>query len=81
MTEGFIEEAVAEAIFAAECIHGPARVRLGTRYYLVRRRSHLVLDTGSGIREHAAQLVVGILTRRLGEDGFRVERLNVEVAA
>lgn len=72
-----IEDAVAQAIFAAECIHGSARVRLATGYFLSRRqRPQCVIDTSCEIGEHVAQVFTGLMSRELGEDGIEVERLG-----
>jgi len=76
-----IEEAIAEAVFAAECIHGITRVRLGVKYYLAGPRPNCLIDTSMEVGQHVAQLVAGLLTRWLGEDSFRVELLETEVVA
>ena len=76
-----VERAVADAIFVAECLHGTAKVRLGTSYYLAPGGRHCVIDTGTEIGEQVAQLVTGLLARKLGETAFRVERIaNHETA-
>jgi len=72
-----IEEAIAQAIFAVECIHNPLRVRLGVRYYLSEDREPLCLiATGTVVGEHVARIFTGIVTRRLGEEAFRVTRID-----
>jgi hypothetical protein len=75
-----IEKAVVDAMFAAECLHGAARVRLGAGYFLGRgREPQCVIDTTTDIGEQVAQLFTGIASRALGEDAFHVERIRGEV--
>lgn len=71
-----IEQAIADAIFATECLHGPSKVRLGAGYYLARGRSQCVIETGSKVGEQIAQLFAGYMNRELGPETYRVERLE-----
>ena len=75
-----IEKIVAEAVFVAECLHGPAKVRLGMSYYIAPGRPQCVIDTSTEIGEQVAQLVAGLMARQLGETAFRVERIAGSVA-
>ena len=76
-----VERIVADAIFIAECLHGPAKVRLGMSYYIAPGRPQCVIDTSTEIGEQVAQLVTGLMARQLGETAFRVERIaNAEKA-
>jgi hypothetical protein len=74
-----LEKAVAEAIFAAECIHGTAKVRLAAGYYMAEDRPQCIFDVGTPVGEQVAQLFTGILSRRLGEGAFHVERAGGEM--
>ena len=71
-----IEKIVAEAVFVAECLHGPAKVRLGMSYYIAPGRPQCVIDSSTEIGEQVAQMVTGLMARQLGEDAFRVERIE-----
>ena len=71
-----VESAVAAAIFAVECIHGSAPVRLGASYYLSEGRPRCLIDVSTEIGEHMARVFTGIATRKWGEGAFRVERVN-----
>ena len=74
-----LEKAVAEAIFAVECIHGSAKVRLGAGYYMAEDRPQCIFDVGTPVGEQVAQLFTGLLSRSLGEDAFHVERIRGKV--
>ena len=76
-----IEAQLALAIVVAECMHGPARVRLGTGYLLSDDARRLVMDVSHEVGEYVAQLLIGLLIREIGEDEFSVERLQREPMA
>ena len=51
---------MADAIFAAECLHGSARVRLGAAYFMGEdREPQCVFDVGTPVGEQVAQLFTG----------------------
>lgn len=69
-----IERAVADAIFAGECIYGTTKVRLAMAYYM--NKGQCVMDADTEIGEHIAQVFTGLVTRELGEEAVKVERLR-----
>ena len=69
-----IEEQVATAIFAAECVFGKPRVRLCAAYWVDGEGRRCLVDIGDAIGEHIAQILIGCFTREFGESGFSVER-------
>ena len=71
-----IEQAVADAIYTIECIHGPSRVRLGAGYYMARGKPQCVIDTSTEVGQQIVQVFAGLMTRELGEDGFEVRRVE-----
>ena len=67
-----IEEDLATAIITAECLFGQARVRLNAAY--LASKNKVVIDVSNEIGEHITQVFTGLVTRRIGEDKFTVER-------
>ncbi len=77
-----LEAAIASAIFNAECVFGKPRVRVGgAAYYLAEDSPQCVIDTSTEVGEHIAQVFTGILINVLGEDKFRVRRIEESVPA
>ena len=68
-----IEGQLARAIEIAEILHGSARVRLDAGYVMSEDGSQLVLDATTTVGECIAQVLIGLLSRRLGEEHFSVE--------
>ncbi len=73
-----IEELLLLAILAVECLHGASVVRLEAAYYLDEEKRSCVLEAGSDAGRDIARIFTGFLTRELGEDGFRVEKVRDE---
>lgn len=71
-----IEGQLARAIEVAEILHGSARVRLDAGYVMSEDGRQLVLDATTTVGECIAQIFTGLLSRRLGEKGFSVERVT-----
>ena len=71
-----IEGQLALAIIVAECMFGQARVRLDAAYLMSEDGRQLVLDVSNDVGEQIAQLFTGLLIRELGEDQFKVERVE-----
>ncbi|MDD5108316.1 MAG: hypothetical protein PHC29_02220 [Candidatus Omnitrophica bacterium] len=69
-----IEKEIARAIETAEYNFGQARVRLHTSYLATNDK--IAIDTSSDVGEYIAQIFIGIMTRKLGEDKFTVERIR-----
>ena len=78
-TREFIEASIASAIFNAECVFGKARVRVsGVAYYVSEDSPQCVIDVSSEVGEHVAQVFTGIMINTLGEEKFRVKRIEGE---
>jgi hypothetical protein len=77
----FIEESMATAIFNAECVFGKPRVRVsGVAYYIADDNTECVIDVSTEVGEHVAQMFTGIVINSLGEEKFRVRRVEEELA-
>ena len=70
-----VEAQLALAIIAAECTFGQPRVRISAAYCFSKERPELVIDVGTEVGEHIAQVFAGLLTRQVGEDKFTVDRM------
>ena len=71
-----VEAQLALAIIAAECTFGQPRVRISAAYCFSKERPELVIDVGTEVGEHIAQVFAGLLTRQVGEDRFTVDRVT-----
>ena len=69
-----IEKEIARAIETAEYTFGQAKVRLHAGYLATNNK--VVIDASSDVGEYIAQIFIGLMTRRLGEDKFTVERIR-----
>ena len=70
-----VEDSVAIAWFAAEGIHGAARVRNHAAFLVHRRRRTCLVEASTKVGRTIAKVFAGLLRREFGEDGFRVERI------
>jgi hypothetical protein len=78
-TRQFIEESIATAIFNAECVFGKPRVRVsGLAYYVAADHPACIIDVSTEVGEHVAQVFTGIMINRLGEEKFKVRRIDKE---
>lgn len=69
-----IEEQILRAIETAEYTFGQAKVRLHAAYLAAKNK--VVIDTSSDVGEYIAQIFIGLMTTKLGEDKFTVERIR-----
>jgi len=69
-----IEKEIARAIETAEYTFGQAKVRLHAGYLATDDKA--VIDVSSEVGEYIAQIFIGLMTRKLGEDKFTVERIR-----
>jgi len=69
-----IEEQIARAIKTAEYTFGQAKVRLHAGYLATNNKA--VIDVSSEVGEYIAQIFIGLMTDRLGEDKFTMERIR-----
>ena len=69
-----IEKQIARAIETAEYTFGQAKVRLHAGYLATNDKA--VIDASSDVGEYIAQIFIGLMTRKLGEDKFTVERIR-----
>jgi len=69
-----IEKQLARAIETAEYAFGQAKVRLHAGYLAADDK--VVIDASSEVGEYIAQIFIGLMTRKLGEDKFTVERIR-----
>jgi hypothetical protein len=78
-TSEFIEASIASAIFNAECVFGKARVRIsGIAFYVPEDSPQCVIDVSNEVGEHVAQVFTGIMINTIGEEKFRVKRIEGE---
>lgn len=70
-----IEESITLAIVTAECVYGPAKVRLHAGYSAADGKA--VIDVSGEVGEHIAQVFTGLMIKQLGEDAFAVTRTTV----
>ncbi len=70
-----IEEIITLAIVTAECVYGPAKVRLHARYHAADGKA--VIDVSGEVGEHIAQVFTGLTIKQLGEDAFTVTRTTI----
>jgi hypothetical protein len=69
-----IEDEIARAIKTAEYTFGQAKVRLHAGYLATNNKA--VIDVSSEVGEYIAQIFIGLMTDRLGEDKFTMERIR-----
>ncbi|OGR89737.1 MAG: hypothetical protein A2992_06475 [Elusimicrobia bacterium RIFCSPLOWO2_01_FULL_59_12] len=71
-----IEDSLFWAVFNAESVFGKAKVRLDASFYFDRRKKVCVIDKATEVGQHIAQLFTSLATRKFGEEGFKVERVE-----
>lgn len=64
------------ALLGVQSLHGESRVRLDVRFVLDTERRAFIIDASTEAGESLNQLFVGYLRQELGEQAFRVERLD-----
>lgn len=72
-----VEAAIHSAVFNAECVYGKPRVMVvGAICHLSDEGRHCFIDVSTEVGEHVAQVFTGIIINTLGEDKFRVRRVE-----
>jgi len=71
-----VHESLKLAIFAAEGLHGAARVRLDFAYCADDAKRSLVLDARAEAGMAVTRVFTGFLTQQFGETAFCVERVG-----
>ena len=64
------------AIYAAEGLHGEARVRLEVSYQLDRSANAIIVDGETEVGASLVKVFTHLLIRQFGEDGFNVRRIE-----
>jgi hypothetical protein len=72
-----VEEDFGLALFVASCIYGRPSVRLGARYLVSPDGRRCVATVGGGAGEAILRVFTGLCASRVGEQGFRIERVEV----
>lgn len=75
------EETLLLAVYAAEGVHGAARVRLEAGYLLDRKTRTCVVEASTPVGETVAQVFTGYLSREFGEDSFQAESVGDDTSA
>jgi len=73
-----LEDDVALAIFAAECLFGRPRLRMEASYLVDAEGSACVMNVGGEAGEAAARIFTGLAAARFGEGSFSVRRVAAE---
>jgi len=71
-----IQAGIKSAVFNAECFFGKPKVRLYGAYYLAQDGRHCIIDISNEVGEHIAQVFTGIMIDTVGENRFRVKRIE-----
>lgn len=66
----------AMALKETELIYGKAKVKLETNYKLSNKRPICIIEAGTESAEHLAKLLSGFLIKELGENAFKVKRIE-----
>lgn len=67
-------------IYAAEGLHGEARVRLEVSYQLDRSANAIIVDGETEVGATLVKVFTQLLIRQFGEDGFHVRRVEPGLA-
>lgn len=71
-----VEDDLALAIFAAECLYGRPQTRLELRYLIDPDGERCVADVRGPAGEAALRVFMGLSAARCGDGRFSMERLN-----
>lgn len=74
-----IEAALLLAIWGCESLHGESQTRMDATHFLDPEGRTCVIDAGTKIGVDFNRLFVGYVSRELGPDAFRVERVTEPV--
>ena len=69
-----IEETIQLAVLAAECLHGPSRVRLEASYCMDEAKNACVINATTDVGRDIARFFTGFAIREFGEESFTVRR-------
>jgi len=70
-----VEDDLRLALFAAECLYGPARLRLEAAYSVRCDGATCIIESRGEAADAAARVFAGLTAMRVGEAGFQVEHL------
>ena len=70
-----IEENLFWATFNAESVFGKPRVRLDASFLFDPIKKVCVIDKTTEVGQHIAQVFISLVTRKFGEEAFKIERL------
>jgi hypothetical protein len=73
-----LEEDMALAIFAAECLYGRPRLRMEASYLIDDSGNACVMSICGSAGKAAACIFAGLAAARFGEDSFSVRRVGAE---
>lgn len=71
-----IEETLFWSVFDTESVFGKSKVRLDASFYFDRVKKVCVIDKGTDVGQHIAQIFTSHITREFGEGAFSVERID-----
>lgn len=71
-----VEEDFGLALFVASCIYGRPSVRLAARYLVSPDGLRCVATVAGRVGEAVVQVFTGLCASRVGEQGFRIERIE-----
>lgn len=71
-----IEETLFWSVFDTESVFGKSKVRLDASFYFDRVKKVCVIDKGTDVGQHIAQIFTSHVTREFGEGAFSVERID-----
>ena len=71
-----VQAAIVLALFAVESLHGRARIRLDAAHLFDPSQMACVVDASNEVGVDLSRLFTGFLLREIGDDGFKVERIE-----
>ena len=73
-----VESALLLAVWGAESLHGESQVRLDASHFFDPEKRIWVIDASTAVGRDINRMFVGFLERELGNEAFRVERVDSE---
>lgn len=71
-----VEETLLLSIFAAEGLHGEARVHMDVTYCISQEKRGLVIDAGTPAGQTVSSIFTALAMKEYGEDSFTVDRIR-----
>ncbi|MCG3134575.1 MAG: hypothetical protein HMLKMBBP_01889 [Planctomycetes bacterium] len=71
-----VEASLLLAVFAAEGLHGAARVRMDASYLLAAKRRVCVIDASTRVGRAITTIFTSFVLRSFGAESVRVERIR-----